>query len=122
MNGFTYQMSNDVVYEDVKKDILHQEHMEKMCFEKYGIMVYKNAIPALNSCNKFKDGIIISCPYLVSDRCLLYGNKTETWYGAYGISLQKRSERCRKNYPKGENLMQIEMEECKNGKRKSNDR
>lgn len=112
MNGFTYQMSNDVVYEDVKKDIFHQEHIEKMCFEKYGIMVYKSGIPASNSCNQFKDGIIISCPYLVSDRCLLFGNKTETGYGAYEISLQKRSKCCREKYPNGNDLMQIEMEDC----------
>ncbi len=112
MNSFKYLIGNNVVYEDVERDILRQKRKEKMCFEKYGITAEKKAIPASNSCNKFKDGQIISCPYCVSDRCLLFGNRTETGYGAYGISLQKRSKCCREKYPKGKDLMQIEMEEC----------
>lgn len=110
MFEFKYMIGADVVYGDFEHYILRQKHKEQECFETYGIKIKKNNIPAASTCNQFREGSISACPYCVSDRCLMFGNALESGYGAYGISLQKRSERCREKYPKGKDLLQIELE------------
>ena len=110
MFEFKYMIGADVVYNDFEHYILWQKHKEEECFKTYGIKILKNNIPAASTCNQFREGRISACTYCVSDRCLMFGNALESGYGAYGISLQKRSKRCREKYPKGKDLLQIELE------------
>ena len=103
---FYYEIGDNITYDkDLEMSVNRQSWKEKEYFERYGKILDKSSIPKGRYCNDEN----MSCPYCVSDCCLLYGGRMESKLGYYGFSFQKRKKQCTDDYPKGKNMEQIEM-------------